>query len=86
MASVYIKNAKAVVTVDSQDSVLYNTGIFIEDGVITYIGDSVKEADETIDASGCFVYPGLVNTHHHLYQTLQKTCQRFRKWNCFPGL
>lgn len=86
MASVYIKNAKAVVTVDSQDSVLYNTGIFIEDGVITYIGDSVKEADETIDASGCFVYPGLVNTHHHLYQTFTRNLPKVQKMELFPWL
>ena len=43
--------------------------------VITRIGTQDRDwpgADEVLDASDCVVVPGLVNTHHHLYQTVPK--------------
>jgi 8-oxoguanine deaminase len=45
----------------------------IRDGLISEIGSLSPKADETlIDASGCVVYPGWINTHHHLFQSLLK--------------
>ena len=72
MGTLLIKNADAVVTVDEKDRVLKNASILIEDNVIRAVGDIAATADETIDAKGCYVYPGLVNTHHHLYQTFTR--------------
>lgn len=86
MASTLVKNAKAIVTVDDHDSVLYGANILIQDGVIQYIGDENKAADTVIDASGCFVYPGLVNTHHHLYQTFTRNLPQVQNMELFPWL
>ena len=69
MATTLIRNAQAIVTVDREDRVLRNGNILVQDNVIRYIGPEERPADRVIDASHCFVYPGLVNTHHHLYQT-----------------
>ncbi|MDR2477962.1 MAG: 8-oxoguanine deaminase [Treponema sp.] len=74
MALTLIQNAAAIVTIDDADRVLHNASILIRDGVITAAGQnlSVVEDAEVIDATGCWIYPGLVNTHHHLYQTLTR--------------
>jgi len=67
-----VQNAKLVLTMDAGLSELKEADILIEDGVITGIGSGLSGADEVIDARGCLVTPGLVNTHHHLYQTLTR--------------
>ena len=64
MATTLIRNAQAIVTVDREDRVLRNGNILVEDNIIRYIGPAERGADRVIDASHCFVYPGLVNTHH----------------------
>ena len=55
MNSILIQNARAIVTVDDQDRVLYDSNLLIENGIITYIGPEAKEAQRVIDARGCFV-------------------------------
>jgi cytosine/adenosine deaminase-related metal-dependent hydrolase len=73
MSTIILKNATAVVTLDDEDSVLYNADILIRNNVIAETGTcSCPDADKVIDASGCYVYPGLINTHHHLYQTFTR--------------
>lgn len=75
MSRILIENALAVVTMDDQRRELADGDILIEDGVIAAVGPSAgaaPAADEVIDASGCVVTPGLVNTHHHLFQTLTR--------------
>ncbi|MEG1893448.1 MAG: amidohydrolase [Clostridia bacterium] len=70
MAKTLIKNARAIVSCDSTDSVYYNTDILIEGNAISRIGKNINAADaEVIDGSDKFIYPGLVNTHHHFFQT-----------------
>ncbi len=86
MYTLLIKNASAIVTVDSRDRVLYNSSIYIEDNEIKYIGPDQMPADETIDAKGCFVYPGLINTHHHLYQTFTRNLPAVQKMELFEWL
>lgn len=74
MRSLLIKNARNIITMDSRLTRYPGGSIYAEDGVIKEIGMnlSVETADEVIDASGKIVYPGLINTHHHLYQTFTR--------------
>ncbi len=68
--SILIKNASSIVTCDANDSVYYDSDILIEGPKIIHIGKAIQETtEEVIDASGKFVYPGLINTHHHFFQT-----------------
>jgi hydroxydechloroatrazine ethylaminohydrolase len=68
--TILIKNANAIVTCDAADNILYKSDMLIKGPAIVRIGTDIQEpAAEVIDASGKFVYPGLVNTHHHFFQT-----------------
>ena len=69
---VLIRNADVVVTMDAARRELSGAEILIDNGVIRSVGAAEGPVDEVIDASGCVVTPGLVNTHHHLYQTLTR--------------
>lgn len=70
MSKILIKNAKAIVTCDENDNVFYDSDMLIDGPKIEAIGKDIEaEGAEVIDASGKFVYPGLVNTHHHFFQT-----------------
>ena len=86
MATTRIENAKAIVTVDQNDSIIFDGSILIEDNVITYIGKEKKEADHIIDAKGCYIYPGLINTHHHLYQTFTRNLPQVQNMELFDWL
>ncbi len=86
MSSLFIKNASAIVTCDDEDTVLENAGILIRDGVITYIGPEDQAADETLDAGRCIVCPGLINTHHHLYQTFSRNLPQVQNMELFDWL
>ncbi len=46
--------------------------ILIRDGVIAEVGPNLQTSGSIVNAAGCIVTPGLVNTHHHLYQTLTR--------------
>lgn len=70
MSKILIKNAKAIVTCDEKDNVFYDSDMLIDGPKIAAIGKDIEaEGAEVIEASGKFVYPGLVNTHHHFFQT-----------------
>ncbi len=65
-----IRNARAIVTCDPQDTVLTDSDILIEGNRIVGMGKNLDAIGcEILDASGKFVYPGMVNTHHHFFQT-----------------
>jgi cytosine/adenosine deaminase-related metal-dependent hydrolase len=86
-AQVHIKNASAIITVDDENRVLYNADILVRDGIITEIGQNLSPGPaETIDAGGCWIYPGLVNTHHHLYQTFTRNLPFAQSLELFPWL
>jgi 5-methylthioadenosine/S-adenosylhomocysteine deaminase len=66
--SILIKGG-AVITMDADDRIV--TGdVLIRDGRIVSVGETTEGADEVIDARGCAVLPGFVQTHIHLCQTL----------------
>ncbi len=68
--TVLIKKAKAIVTCDGEDHVYYDSDILVQGPKIVKIGADLQDpCDEVIDASDKFVYPGLINTHHHFFQT-----------------
>ncbi len=71
MADMLIKNAKTVLTMNDDDHVTRDD-ILIRDGVIVALGPDLETTGEVIYAENCVVTPGLVNTHHHLYQTLTR--------------
>ncbi len=72
MTTIRIENADVIVTMDAQRRELQGADILIRDGVIAAIGACPERADSVIRADGCVVTPGLVNTHHHLYQTMTR--------------
>ncbi len=86
MPRLLIRNADAIVTCDSRDQVCTHSNLLIEDGVIAGIGPEEPEAEEILDASGCIVYPGLVNTHHHLYQTFSRNLPAVQNLELFDWL
>ncbi|MGH3137328.1 MAG: 8-oxoguanine deaminase [Gaiellaceae bacterium] len=62
-----------VVTCDDAGTEHESGWLLVEDGVIASVGFGKEpEADERVDLGGAVVTPGLVNTHHHLYQTLTR--------------
>ena len=69
-----IKNAHTILTMDDTRRELNGHDILLRDGVIAEIGEnlSVPEGAEIVDAQNAVVTPGLVNTHHHLYQSLTR--------------
>ena len=69
-----IKGADAVVTMDAARTELRGADVLISGGVVEAVGQGLQPPvdAEVIDAAGCVVTPGLVNTHHHLYQTLTR--------------
>ncbi len=69
-SKVLIKNAQAVVTCDTTDQVFRDADILIEGPMIKEIGRNLpSEGAMVIDGRNKFVYPGLINTHHHFFQT-----------------
>lgn len=84
--SLLIKNIKTLVTCDDNDRVMQNVNMFIKDGTIVSIGEEIFEADETIDAKDMIVYPGLINTHHHLYQTFTRNLPQVQNMELFDWL
>ncbi len=71
MTQVLLRNADTIVTMAGDD--LKNCDILFDAGVIRAVGPALDAPDaRVVEARGCVVTPGLVNTHHHLYQTLTK--------------
>lgn len=72
MPEILIKNADTVLTIDDSRRELSYVDVRIKDGVIAEIGQGLETKGETVLADGCVVTPGLVNTHHHLYQSMTR--------------
>ena len=75
MSTLLIRNATVLVTMNEQRQEIRNGGFFSRDGFIEQVGASSElpsQADIVLDMAGHIVLPGLVNTHHHLFQTLTR--------------
>jgi len=74
---------------DDKQTEIPNGGIFIRDGIIEKIGQASElpnTADEILDLKNHVVVPGLVNTHHHFYQTLTRAVPAAQNANLFNWL
>ena len=70
-----VRDAQLLVTMDGQRREIAGGAVFARDGVIEAVGTSAQlpaTADEVVEARDQIVIPGLVNTHHHMYQTLTR--------------
>lgn len=75
MKTLLVKNAEVLVTMDGGRREIARGGLYIEDNRIVAVGNSdtlPATADEVLDMTGHVVIPGLVNTHHHMYQSLTR--------------
>lgn len=74
MAKVFIQNADVLATMNGTRRELRGADMVVEAGVITAVGQGLHApvGAEIVDAQGCVVTPGLVNTHHHLYQSMTR--------------
>ena len=73
MSDILIRNALRVVTMNDARDEVPNGDVLVRGGVIVATGQGLPAPDaEVVEAHGCVVTPGLVNTHHHLYQTLTR--------------
>ena len=72
MGTLLIKNADVLACMDEQGREIRNGSLFIRDNIIEQVGDTPNTADCVLDMRGHVVLPGLVNTHHHLFQSLTR--------------
>ena len=72
MTELLIRNADYFLTMDETRRELVSADVLLRDGVVVAVGQNLTTEGEVIEASGCVVTPGLVNTHHHLYQSLTR--------------
>ncbi len=86
MNTILIKNASVIAKFDDKNTVLKNKSILIEGNKIKKIGDISQEADQEIDGRGKVVIPGMINTHHHLYQTLTRNLKQVQDAKLFKWL
>ena len=72
MSEILIKSADVVLTMNDARDELHGADVLLRDGQIIEVGHNLHSSGEVISGKGCVVTPGLVNTHHHLYQTLTR--------------
>ncbi|WP_039784784.1 8-oxoguanine deaminase [Herbaspirillum huttiense] len=84
-----IKNARVLVTMNEGREEIANGALYIRDNVIEQVSQTQElpqEADEVIDASHHVVIPGLINTHHHMYQSLTRAIPSAQNGELFNWL
>jgi cytosine/adenosine deaminase-related metal-dependent hydrolase len=73
MQDILIKNADVVVTMNEARAEVAQGDVLIRAGQIAAVGQGLEAAGaEVVQAAGCVVTPGFVNTHHHLYQSMTR--------------
>jgi cytosine/adenosine deaminase-related metal-dependent hydrolase len=90
MGTLLVKNIHTLVTMDAERREIRDGAIFVQDNVIEYIGktaDLPATAEEVLDFQGRYVVlPGLINTHHHFYQTLTRVIPSVQNAELFDWL
>jgi len=89
MSTLLIRNAHLLVTMDAQRREIPDGAVFVRGNVIEAVGSTIElaaTADEVIDARDQIVIPGLVNTHHHMYQTLTRALPAVQDCELFNWL
>jgi len=75
MPTLLVKHADLLVTMDDDHRRIIDGGLFVRDNVVQQVGPTAElpdDADQVIEARGMILLPGLINTHHHFYQTLTR--------------
>ncbi|HOW92612.1 MAG TPA: 8-oxoguanine deaminase, partial [Anaerolineaceae bacterium] len=89
MSTLLIKHAQVLVTMNDHRREIPDGGLFIRDGFIEQVGKTTGlpfTADEVVDLTGHIILPGLINTHHHFYQTLTRAVPAAQNANLFNWL
>ena len=89
MPSLLIQHAALIVSMDDNDTRWSDGAIYVSENVISQIGPAQElpqSADVTFNARGMVILPGLVNTHHHFYQTLTRNLPAAQDANLFHWL
>lgn len=89
MSTLLVRNATLIATMDEHRREIADGGLFIRDGFIEQVGPSAdlpQTADEILDLKDHVVLPGLINTHHHFYQTLTRAVPAAQNANLFNWL
>ena len=89
MTTLLVKNARLLATMDGARQEIENGGLFCENGFIKQVGKSIElpqTADEVLDLNRSPGFAGLINTHHHFYQTLTRAVPAAQDANLFNWL
>ncbi len=89
MTTLLIQHAALIVSMDDNDTQWTDGGIYVVDNVIQQIGPTdqlPQNANQMLNAKGMLILPGLVNTHHHFYQTLTRNLPAAQNTNLFHWL
>lgn len=89
MSSILLRNAECVVTMDEARREIPDGGVYVEAGRIVAVGPSrelPESADEVVDLAGHVLLPGLVNTHHHMFQSLTRVVGAAQEQELFGWL
>ena len=92
MSTLLVKNIRSLISCDANDTVYNDVSLLCEDGLIKAIvpngGEAAADltADVVIDGTDMFLYPGLVNTHHHLYQVFSRNLEKVQNMELFDWL
>ena len=89
MPTLLARHAAMLVTMDGQRREIPDGGLFIRDGFIEQVGPTATlpgSADEILELGDHIVLPGLINTHHHFYQTLTRAVPAAQEANLFNWL
>lgn len=89
MATLMVDRADLLVTMDDDRREIPGGSVFVRDNVIEQVGTASEvpgRADAVIDGRGMIILPGLVNAHHHLFQTLTRAVPAAQDADLFPWL